>query len=1064
MANMQKLKLLHISDLHMDKTLEHDQRIVLKALFDDISENVISEGPIDAILFTGDLIGKGKYDDNTKSYLKAMFIDPLLAASGVPRNRLFICPGNHDIDTKKADPYLSNVFSSFKSYSDVNGFIDNLDNHPYYLSQLSSFNECISAFDLATPVVSNNLYRAYEIDCNGIKVGIACANSAWRASGKANEEDYGKLLIGERQIEKLHESISHTELKLILMHHATEYVAPFDRPNVQRAIHRHFDALFHGHNHTGDAVGIATANNGTFISNAGAIYQSRDYFNGYSVLSVELHNAQQIWNVAIREYSPTNQQFAKSSRYTADGTSTFAIAKDSSNCDLIPSTAYLEIIEEKTSSQLLSYAASGVAPKSLHSMFVEPRLHREPEKKMKSQKERTEVEFLSLRELTFSDKPIFFLGPKESGKTTLLNFLCLKANDPAYLSKASHAIYIDVSSILKYTRAGLLEAAVKFCDGEYKKSEVIRLLSDGKMLVCIDNLPLSHPRVIKLISEFVIEFSACKFCFSAEEGIEQSINSEFAPLSDIDTDIIYIHSFNRKQTRELVGRWFSDSPSATQEKVNSILGLIRKLGVPQTPFLISVLLWIQEREIAFSPVNYASIIDTFVDGLLEKLTESKDRSQTDSTIKRHYLMELAYAVHCSKKRIWPIIELERFTVDYFDQKALASPTGQFLNELFAKGILFNLGNDVCFKFDCFRSFFLAQKIDDSKELAAFTLTKEGFLTLGTEIDFYTGLHRNKVEYLQAAMQIVNEAKTVLGFNLALESFDRIELSESILSEEVKERIQSTLFKKRPDVIEQEKMFDVIESRHQFSIETSPSKERRAEDLTSDTEHNISIEENRSPWFNYLDLLKLASMILRNSELVNEAPLKRSMYSQIISLWSEVLIMFTAAIENIDETQQIQLAKIFSVTDPARAGYFMKLTVPNIVFLLVNESLGTHKLDMIIREHIETNPTQVETLVSTFLYSDLALPNFLSELEKLIIRFSSSRFTLELLFFKLMSIYLTKNISDSDSKKIETIVGNVFVRLNDNGSKRKNDAIKVKFIANLQKRSTTELAKNPIKNN
>jgi hypothetical protein len=104
------------------------------------------------------------------------------------------------------------------------------------------------------------------------------------------------------------------------------------------------------------------------------------------------------------------------------------------------------------------------------------------------------------------------------------------------------------------------------------------------------------------------------------------------------------------------------------------------------------------------------------------------------------------------------------------------------------------------------------------------------------------------------------------------------LNESILSDEIKDRIQNTIFKRRPNVIEQEKMFDAIESGHGLSVEITPKQERRVDDIKLSEEHADSIEKDRSPWFNYMDLLKLSSMILRNSELVNEAALKRMIES------------------------------------------------------------------------------------------------------------------------------------------------------------------------------------------
>jgi len=1051
---MKKMKLLHLSDLHLSKAHEHDQGIVLAALFNDVRE-LSRKGQIDAILFTGDLIAKGKYSTDSADYIKRIFLTPLLAAAKLPSNKLFLCPGNHDVDVAAADPMLQSVYSSFKGSADVNQLIDSVELRPYYWTQLKSYNNCLLQFGLSVPIISNDLFRSYCIQINDVKLGVACLNSAWRSSGKANDEDYGKLLISERQVELLHSSIADADLKIALVHHGLDYLAPFDKPAVQRSIYRNFDALLHGHNHSGDALGVATSLSRVFISNAGCLYQNRDYFNAYTLLDVSLENSQVNWTVSVREYFENRREFDLSLRFAPSGTTEITVSKNNLALDLLPTASYLDTVSEKTNSQLLSFSASDIAPKNLHGIFVEPRLSLTSEKKFNSEKTKGEtVKYLSVRELTLSNCPVFFLGSKESGKTTLLNFICTKANDPSFLTKASHSVYIDFLNIRKLTQAALLEAAVNFCGGEYTKAEIKRLLLEGRMIVAFDNLPLDKPDALKLVAAFVIEYKECKFCFATEEGIEQSLNNDLIPKIGLDATVVFLHSFNRKQTRDLVGKWFSDSPEIVQEKVNLILSLIRKLSVPQTPFLISVLLWIQERNISFTPVNYSAIIDTFIDGLLEKLTEDKGRSNTDSTIKRHFLMELAYAVHISKKSRWQMGELEKFTVDYFEQKALASSTIPFITELFDKGILISIGDEACFKFDCIRAFFLSQKIGDSAVFAEYARTKSGFLELSAEIDFYTGLHRDRSEFLTEAVAILEKSWGAIGIDLDLRTFEAIELKQSILSEEVKDRIQKNVFGKRVSVHERELMFDDMEH---ANIVSNFSDE--ATELDDGDRASIDAPE-RTPFAEYFAILRLTSMILRNSELVSDASQKRAIYARLIVLWSEVMLLLLLTVES-GAGEGEKILKMFPDVNPLMAQYMAKLTVPSVIFALVKESLGTNKLEVVIKDHLKSYRTQIEGVLSTFLYVDLALPGSMIQIEEFLKLHSANRYVSELLFFKLMSLYLFKNLSDADSNKVKALVGDMFVRLNNKGSKLVNDNIKMQFIAGLHKKDNQQALMNRI---
>lgn len=1042
---MKKFTAIHLSDLHLDVKAEHDQRIVLAALFKDIESLVNSGIKIDAVFFTGDLIAKGKYYPNTAEYVKTRFISPLLSAANITSDRLFITPGNHDIELAQADLLLDSIYSNFKRHTEVNSLIDTIETRAHYWQHLSSFNKNLKEFEGAVPKLQNDLFRSFEVSMDGFKVGIACINSAWRSSGKANDFDYGELLVGERQVEKLKVSIADSDLAIALIHHPLDWLTTYEKPVVQRAIYKNFDALLHGHNHTADALSLVTSVNSAFISNAGCLYQSRDYFNGYSILEVSMESAQNVWTVSVREYYESREIFDASLRFAPGGKAVYPIGKTSMPTALIPSTAYIENVHENLNSKLLSYSASEIAPKTLHGIFVEPPLSHLSEKHFHSEKNGdATVKYLSLHELAQSEKAIFFMGGRESGKTTLLSYLCLKANDPIYLKKATHAIYIDIATLNKKTRASILESATVFCGGEYKRSEIIHILNEGRAIVCFDNLPLDESDTLTLLASFLKEFNKCKFCFAAEESIEQMLQERFIPIIGIDSDVVYIHSFSRKQTRELVVKWFPEAPLLVQSKVDGILDSIKKLGVPQTPFLISILLWIKERNINFTPINHSSIIDVFIDGLLEKLTESKDRSNTDSTIKRHFLAELAYAVYKSKKDRWTQNELEKFTIEYFEQKALSSSTKPFLEELFRKGVLLDLGEEVCFKFDCFRSFFLAQKMGDSEDLLNYALSREGFINLSTEIDYYTGLHRNKVIFLKKAIEIVESYRDSIEFNLDPTLFEKIGVENSILSPDAKEIIQKNLFGTRPTVQEQEEIFDDIElSAPRFSA----SSDGRTPDMSDDHE-NL---HNRAPLIDYFETLRLASIILRNSELVSDAELKHQIYGKLLGKWAEVLLSIILTVDKDDELRERQLSEMFPGTDKMATKYLAKVMLPNIIFIMLKESLGTNKLEVVVKNHIESSSIQIERLLSTFLYTDLSLPNYLEELKKLLNNSSNNRYAIELIFFKLLDLFMFKNISSVDIKKVEELVGQVFVLLNDHGSKQANDIMKSGFITSLQKK-------------
>jgi len=93
---------LHLSDLHFKSGKEAEQfnrKIVLDSLWIDIRKQIQKGLKPDFIFFTGDVAFHGKKDEYDLAI--EQFFEPLLKHTGLSKDRLFIVPGNHDIDRDK---------------------------------------------------------------------------------------------------------------------------------------------------------------------------------------------------------------------------------------------------------------------------------------------------------------------------------------------------------------------------------------------------------------------------------------------------------------------------------------------------------------------------------------------------------------------------------------------------------------------------------------------------------------------------------------------------------------------------------------------------------------------------------------------------------------------------------------------------------------------------------------------------------------------------------------------------------------------------------------------------
>src|SRR5258708_8150425 len=87
---------LHISDFHIRAGDPYDRDVVLRALVKSVEDR--AEKP-DLIFATGDIAHSGKPPEYE---IATQFFDKLLAAAKLDRDRLFVIPGNHDVDREEA--------------------------------------------------------------------------------------------------------------------------------------------------------------------------------------------------------------------------------------------------------------------------------------------------------------------------------------------------------------------------------------------------------------------------------------------------------------------------------------------------------------------------------------------------------------------------------------------------------------------------------------------------------------------------------------------------------------------------------------------------------------------------------------------------------------------------------------------------------------------------------------------------------------------------------------------------------------------------------------------------
>ena len=322
---------LHISDWHQGGK-EFDRQVVGDALIEDLKKRIAISpclAKIDFIVFSGDLAFSGKQEEYLAA--KEEFLERLLESTGLDPERLFIVPGNHDLNRDDFKFLPTALLKPLKSDSEVQEWIVEERQRGLVLQPFNAFAKFTTEY---TKRKSPDFANISRLEIDGKKIAILGINSAWMcgrnkdADGKVNDDGY--VLVGEPQIHQSLKKMSDANIKIAILHHPFEWLNEFDRRHVKERLIDTCDFILNGHQHTPDARQISR-NNGFYVHiSTGASYADRIskdplYINAYNLVHFDLEANQGI--VFLRRWSDKQNQWLDDiETHLPNGRRTFSLA------------------------------------------------------------------------------------------------------------------------------------------------------------------------------------------------------------------------------------------------------------------------------------------------------------------------------------------------------------------------------------------------------------------------------------------------------------------------------------------------------------------------------------------------------------------------------------------------------------------------------------------------------------------------------------------------------------------------------------------------------------------
>ncbi|MGU9811909.1 metallophosphoesterase [Pseudomonas sp. LF052] len=1034
------MRLLHISDLHVTTNADHSR--IINALCKDIAL-ADKDKKIDAILCTGDIANKG---NTSKSAIEAQetVIRKIINSVNSPVTFLS-CPGNHDANLKDRDDLYSSIYTNITTPEHANNLVESLisKGDTPFLGHMRGYVELSRKIDPST-YSGNMLFTTKKIKIDSVQVGISSLNSTWRTAG-GGSQDRNNLYVGERQIEISHEEINDCDIKIAMMHHTLDWLAPEEKNKIQRVLSTNFDLLLCGHNHNNSATQTTSTLGNLLISNTGCIYESRDHYNGYSI--IDINSNENTLKIEAREYYSQRDEFDSSPRFAKNGLYDFNLSQKNGAIKTSISSTAINAALEKANSKLLSFSASDIAPKHLSSIFVEPPLAKKSEKNLAASNDldtNDTDEIVTLHSLSQEKIDIVFIGKRESGKSTLLNHIAVN-RFMEFHCNARVGLLIDISTLSRLTIAAIITQAIEFLGNEILKKELITLLENGEVLVIFDSFDLHDSAHRKLIEEFREKYSEPRYILATNEELQDDLSLEKLPSLKNNPTIVYIHSFKIKQTKELVRKWFGEHDQNSEERFTLVKKLLSKLNVPQTPFLVSILLWVIEQQPTAKLINQASAIEALIFGLLEKFTESKSRQNYDSNIQSHFLSELSTSMDEANAEWVNSNEFEIFVSTYFNSRGLTVPSRGFTEELLRKGLLYESNQKISFKFDCFRAFFLANKLADSKEALAKVLTPLSIANYTTELDLLTGLHRARKDILISARDCCKTLLAESDFEVDISLFEAHGQEQGIFNQsENLTKMEDDFLNTPIDDNHRAKFIEEAEVPSKASIDHDHARQRQR--------HTSTPLSNQ---MHFIGALKAYSNILRNSELIDDVELKKQCLNDVLTMWSKIIVSTTKYFNDIDpEDFPDDLPPQLEFLSLEQFKSFVRLMIPQLVSSLMSESLATPKLENFILAETN-NPNQSISFLSTMLTIENLNRASIEAICKILKEASANNIITQAIFIRLLTLYYFEAPSNALGP-IRDCIGDAFNALRGSTSSERS-VYKGHFLRHIDQKRAKNLS-------
>ncbi|HXR46677.1 MAG TPA: metallophosphoesterase [Candidatus Limnocylindrales bacterium] len=716
-----EITILHISDLHAKLDEKDKLQSRANALFDDISRLNLE---IDLVAFTGDVAFSGKKEEYQLA--SEVLLEPLLRRYKISPKKVFVIPGNHDVDRELVEPMEETGLRKSLKTSEAAGkaFREN----GYASKRLAGYFDFFSGqYNCSSAPFAYN-----SLSARGFDIGVASLNSAWRCSC---DNDKGKLFLTYEQVNISADALDKCALRIALIHHPFEWFHEAES-DILEDLKRRFEVILTGHLHR--AISTAeqtTAHNSLFLT-VPALYAGA-HGDGYNVYRIGIED--RAFTANFRKYIRNRNEFDRDTTHARDGSHKFDlpvrdISKMSHAVMIQRITACRTRLQEVVKHQLQ------VIQKVDNPVLVTPKIANVSwhfGTKIKSPIQGSLIDI--------AKKHAIIYGPIDAGKTILLETLTADLSDQRASDNASRlALYVELKSSQSFESKEAVAEFIEAAAASELSGEELR-----HAVVLLDGLGEKHLAVLDYLLDLASERDWVIIASTGSELLFDALGQRSSYNEKV--DFFEVSHWGPSRIREFVVKYFEGTGIDVDAAYNFVSASLEDTDIPATPMIVALYLSI------FPSLGKQVSSLSFV-RLLEKIEEQRlgqvETSAADSLYnKRQILMRLACV--CRERGTISVDRktLEQMIEAFFKEKFLPVDSQRFIASLHDSGLIIVSGGSVKFSYFAFYDYFLARaferKIAEPDEILT---SLSGCLSIGHALTVYGGIFRENSKI----------AETVLG--------------------------------------------------------------------------------------------------------------------------------------------------------------------------------------------------------------------------------------------------------------------------------------------------------------